>query len=314
MTAVDPGPAPVAAETTTYPPPPVSPPPGLRPSLIPSTQLGSRAAGWALGIVAGLAVWVVFFAIGLSALVEHHDQSVLYAQLRQQIATQYAPVSPPIARGAPVAVISAPHLTRQVVVEGTDAGTLRSGPGMYPGYVLPGQDGLAAIFGRSTTYGGPFRDIHAMRIGDRIAVTTGQGSYSYRVVGSALAGQQTPAAFVSATAKMLLVTSDDSGFLGIPTPGRTQYVYAVLVGTPGAVGGIQTPTAADKPNAVAPSGAYPLVLWLQLLLVVALVGTWLLVRGPRKLHPHTWLLGTPLVLVALWGASGALFGVLPNLI
>ena len=68
-----------------------------------------------------------------------------------------------------------------VVVEGTDAGDLRKGPGHYPGTPLPGQRGTVAIAGHRTTYGAPFRNIDKLRTGDDIVLAMPYGRFTYRV-------------------------------------------------------------------------------------------------------------------------------------
>jgi len=68
-----------------------------------------------------------------------------------------------------------------VVVEGTDAGDLRAGPGHYPGTPLPGQRGTVAIAGHRTTYGAPFRRIDKVRPRDEIVVAMPYGRFTYRV-------------------------------------------------------------------------------------------------------------------------------------
>ena len=50
-----------------------------------------------------------------------------------------------------------------VVVQGTDAGDLRKGPGHYPATPLPGERGTVAIAGHRTTYGAPFRHIDGLK-------------------------------------------------------------------------------------------------------------------------------------------------------
>ncbi|GAC1523172.1 MAG: hypothetical protein NVS2B6_08790 [Thermoleophilaceae bacterium] len=72
-----------------------------------------------------------------------------------------------------------------VVVEGTTAGDLRRGPGHYafPQTVLPGQRGTVGIAGHRTTYLAPFRDIDALRRGDRIVLTMPYGRFTYAVEG-----------------------------------------------------------------------------------------------------------------------------------
>jgi sortase A len=68
-----------------------------------------------------------------------------------------------------------------VVVEGTDAGDLRAGPGHYPETPLPGQRGTVAIAGHRTTYGAPFRRIDKVRPRDEIVIVMPYGRFTYRV-------------------------------------------------------------------------------------------------------------------------------------
>jgi sortase A len=68
-----------------------------------------------------------------------------------------------------------------VVVEGTNAGDLRAGPGHYPDTPLPGQRGTVAIAGHRTTYGAPFRKIDKLRARDTIELVMPYGRFTYRV-------------------------------------------------------------------------------------------------------------------------------------
>ena len=69
----------------------------------------------------------------------------------------------------------------EYVVEGTDTGDLRKGPGHYPDTPLPGEPGTAAIAGHRTTYGAPFRDIDDLKPGRVIRVDMPDGRFVYRV-------------------------------------------------------------------------------------------------------------------------------------
>jgi sortase A len=69
----------------------------------------------------------------------------------------------------------------EVMVEGTDTGDLRSGPGHYPYTPLPGQRGTVAVAGHRTTYGAPFRHLDAVRAGDRVELSMPYGVFTYRV-------------------------------------------------------------------------------------------------------------------------------------
>jgi sortase A len=69
----------------------------------------------------------------------------------------------------------------KVVVEGTGAGDLRTGPGHYPDTPLPGAPGTVAIAGHRTTYGAPLRHVDRVRKGDRIEVQMPYGRFEYTV-------------------------------------------------------------------------------------------------------------------------------------
>lgn len=69
----------------------------------------------------------------------------------------------------------------RVVVQGTEAASLRKGPGHYPDTPLPGMRGTVAIAGHRTTYGAPFRRVNELKRGDPIMVTMPYGRFTYRV-------------------------------------------------------------------------------------------------------------------------------------
>jgi sortase A len=71
-----------------------------------------------------------------------------------------------------------------VFVQGTDAATLRKGPGHYHGdTTLPGEGGVVGIAGHRTTYAAPFRDIDSLHAGDRITLRMPYGRFTYAVTG-----------------------------------------------------------------------------------------------------------------------------------
>jgi sortase A len=84
--------------------------------------------------------------------------------------------------GDPVGRIRIPDIgVNQVIVEGTDGGTLRKGPGHYPETPLPGIRGTVAIAGHRTTYGAPFRDLDKLDKLDEVVVEMPYGRFVYRV-------------------------------------------------------------------------------------------------------------------------------------
>jgi sortase A len=84
--------------------------------------------------------------------------------------------------GDPVGRVRIPDIgVNKVVVEGTDGGSLRKGPGHYPETPLPGIRGTVAIAGHRTTYGAPFRDLDKLDGRDEIVVEMPYGRFVYRV-------------------------------------------------------------------------------------------------------------------------------------
>lgn len=65
-----------------------------------------------------------------------------------------------------------------IILEGTDARTLRRAVGHIPGTPLPGQQGNVAITGHRDTF---FRPLLNIRKDDEIRLTTLSGSYRYLV-------------------------------------------------------------------------------------------------------------------------------------
>jgi len=85
-------------------------------------------------------------------------------------------------KGDAIARLDIPAIgVSEYVVEGTDTGSLRKGPGHYPETPLPGDRGTAAIAGHRTTYGAPFRNIDDLERGQRIVVDMPDGRFVYRV-------------------------------------------------------------------------------------------------------------------------------------
>jgi sortase A len=144
-------------------------------------------------------VWGTSFQEGHTQNVLRHSlqkeaQSSLVAQaLANAAALNKLPTGPPVvaqttaapAEGNPVGTIRIPRIgINQVVVEGTSTNDLRKGPGHYTGTPLPGQVGNAAIAGHRTTYGHPFYNLDALKVGDPIVITSVQGVFVYDTIRS----------------------------------------------------------------------------------------------------------------------------------
>jgi len=115
----------------------------------------------------------------------HHEGGALSPPSGPTGPPSLAPPIPAPAPGGPVGIISIPKIAlSMVIVEGTDAEQLRSGPGHYPGTPLPGEAGNVAVAGHRTTYLHPFYDLNLLVPGDAIDILTVQGLFVYHVTGS----------------------------------------------------------------------------------------------------------------------------------
>jgi sortase A len=261
-----------------------------------------------------LAAWGAGYALALSSLQEARSQAELYASLRESLADPQSEPTGAISPGTPVVLLQAPRagIHDMVVVEGTAAGDLQAGPGHRRDTVLPGQPGVSVLMGRSTTFGAPFGLIAHLRPGDVVSTTTAQGTFAYRVDRVRYAGDPLPPALALNAGRLTLVSSTDSGWRSGWTPGGTVYVDASLQGAAVAIppGRPATVPPAEEAMAADPGALMPLVLWLQAL---ALVVLGMAVSRFRWGGWQTWLIGGPLMVAALWGASSAAIQLLPNL-
>ena len=86
--------------------------------------------------------------------------------------------------GETVAKLSIPRLGAELyVVEGTDTGDLRLGPGHMPGTALPGEKGNCVIAGHRDTH---FRILREIQQGDEIDLETPDGRFVYTVDGTTI--------------------------------------------------------------------------------------------------------------------------------
>lgn len=276
--------------------------------------------------IALLTRFLVLISVGLLGFVAYvvligsvrHDRSqdLLYAQVREQLAAIEMPTGGVIEPGTAVAVLEIPGLgLNEVVVEGTSGTQLVDGPGHLRTSPLPGQQGVAVLMGRAVTFGGPFRNIAALREGDEVVATTGQGRFTYRVDGVRRDGDPVPPPMAAGGGRIMLASAEGADLYGLPlSPDRTVFVDATLIGR-------AVSAAADGPISLLPeeiplkrdeSGLVPLVLWLQALLLVVVGFAWARLRWGRL---ETWFVGTPVVLAACWQVfSWAAVVALPNLV
>jgi sortase A len=85
-------------------------------------------------------------------------------------------------RGAAAGRLEIPRLgLDMVLVNGTDAASLREGPGVYDQTPFPGATSTTAIAGHRTTYLAPFRHLDELRRGDAIEVRMPYADFHYAV-------------------------------------------------------------------------------------------------------------------------------------
>lgn len=274
----------------------------------------AASAAWALITLGVVAVWFVFYALVVSAVQHTHDQSVLYGQLREELALATAPLGGDIAPGSPVGLLNLPAagLHDEVIVEGTSSQDLMMGPGHKRDSPLPGQAGVSLVYGRAKLFGGPFHSLPAVPVGAVITVVTAEGTSEYVVRDVRHAGDPYPPQLAAGGARLTLVTSESSGWRSGWAPARAVYVDADLQGKtfPAPAGRPSFVPTAETAMKADPGALYVLVLWLPLLVLAAVLAVWGYVRWGRW---QAWLVGMPIVLGALWGVTQTATRLLPNL-
>jgi sortase A len=275
------------------------------------TLAGAAALG-----VCGLAVWILLYAMVLTGFQEHGSQNRLYQKFRVALAATTATYGGVIPNGAPVALMSssAAGFDNLVVVAGTTAGDLSKGPGLQLDTPLIGQAGDSVVFGRSVTYGAPFRHIADLKKGARITVTTSQGTFVYSVIDVRYQGDKALPPVKVNQSRLTLVSSTSQGWRSGWAPDRIVFVDADLVKgqvqqvTPGLPSSVGSNSLAMQSN---PGELSWFIGWLELLVVVVGGALWSWKNWGRR---QTWLVGLPILIAVLWGTGNALLQFLPNLI
>ncbi|MGZ6942033.1 MAG: class E sortase [Oryzihumus sp.] len=264
--------------------------------------------------MSGLALWAVLYPVLVGGLQEQAQQQRLFAELRSQLSKATAPLAP-TSYGRPVALLDIPAagLKGAVVVEGTGGRDLEAGPGHRRDTVLPGQVGTSVVLGRSVAFGGPFGNLPSLRPGDRIVATTGQGSFTYVVDGLRRPGDLLPTPLAAGKGRLVLGTSEGSGWRSGFAPSSVLYVDATLQGKAQPVGGpLGAPVpASERPMGTSTAPLLGLVLWLEALVAAVVGGIWLRARGGLW---QAWLVAVPLLVAVGVGASGVAAQLLPNLL
>jgi len=263
-----------------------------------------QGTGVALMLVALLVLGFFVYLYGLSGLSEQRAQSVLYKTFAGRLSQAVAPTGP-TGDGAPVAILNIPALGMSdvVVVEGTSAQDLTHGPGHVRSSVLPGQYGVSEIYGRYAAYGGPFAHLMRLQRGDRIMVTTGQGTATYIVESFGTTAHPSP----DPTRNRLVLETGE----GTTIPGGWVQVSADLWSAPQATpAGRPAITAQELALAGDPNALVPLVFWAQALVLVSLAGALAAYRWARL---PALLCTAPAALALVWAVYENISLLLPNL-
>ncbi|HEX2701345.1 MAG TPA: sortase [Acidimicrobiales bacterium] len=266
-----------------------------------------RALGRGLTTLALVVAGYLVFLLVVSDVAQARDQTILFATLRSDLEAGRTPVGGAIREGTPVALLEIPRLhVRQVVLEGTAPNVLKRAPGHLRTRPLPGQPGNAVVAARRSTYGAPFARIGHLRGGDRIRVTTGQGTSLYTVTATTRpAAGQPDVIGPTDDNRLTLVTSDPP-----LRPSRRLVVTASLQGTPNPAPAGRPKDLLEVEDGVHGDGriATPLLLASEALLAAA-VGAALLYRRWR-LWP-SWIITTPILVAAVYVVFDSFSGALP---
>jgi sortase A len=235
----------------------------------------------ALAGVMLICVTVAFLGVffyGLSTLQEQRSQHLLYSEFRGALDPS-SPNGPAIGgairRGTPVALLNVPAAGMHdvVVVEGSSSSDLVAGPGHRPDTALPGQPGESLLVGRSTTAGGPFRNLKLLAAGDRIDVLTGQGDFHYPT-------------------SLLYVSAELDGKAVAAPPGRPTHV-----------------PASELPGGTDGTAWWWIAAWAVALIAASIATWWLWARWGIL---RAWIVAAPVLFWVMWELALTAERVLPN--
>jgi sortase A len=123
----------------------------------------------------------------LVALVQHEPPLPVKKQTPRRditalIAQRASQLRARVPEGSAIGRIRVPRLgLDMVLVNGTDASTLKKGPGRDRRTFMPGQHNLVYVAGHRTTYGAPFARIDDLRPGDTVTIQMPYATFRYRV-------------------------------------------------------------------------------------------------------------------------------------
>jgi sortase A len=285
-------------------------------------------------VLIGLGVVVLLFVayqIWGTSIQESHSQAALHDKLVKEANDETArrtlaeaalhalPTGPPVAaptiqapaEGQPIGYIRIPVIgVNQVIVQGTNEADLRLGPGHYGGTPLPGERGNASIAGHRTTYGHPFYNLDAVKVGDPIVLTTLQGIFVYDATRSSVVQPTDVGVIANGPANLVTLTTCNprySAATRLVVQAKLAHTQLFPIRLPAA------PTHTDpRSNDLAGDngGTFTALAWGALIVAVGVVVLLLAHRFRRGRWP-IYLTGTAGLLVLLYLFFGALSPLLP---
>lgn len=272
----------------------------------------------AVGAVAILMTAFVVHMLVFTPIFHAANQVQLRAAFKEQLKQGIAPTSEVdfndvvLRQGAPVALLRIPSIgLEEVIVEGTDSGTLTTAAGHRRDTVMPGQAGTTVLMGRSAAYGGPFASLQSLPIGTEIEFITGQGESKYHVQGVRYAGDYELPTIQAGEGRLLMMTARGAPFM----PSGLLRLDAKLVSeakpTGPVLSNILTLPREERELGFDLRFTWALAFALQFLLVVVLAGAWALNRF--AVH-QVYLVFVPLTLFAIILVFDQVVKVLPNLL
>ena len=238
-----------------------------------------------------LSIGSFVFGSVFAPLIHDRQSEMLEDRLASDLINGLAPVSYPIAVGAPVGLIEIPGRDiRTVVIEGTRARELSKAAGHLVGSALPGQPGVSAVLGRSRDHGAEFANLDQVKVGDEITATTGQGVHTYEVIDITVRASRDMAAFQGEGHMLILATVVD---------GNDRLVVRASLTSPVFPGGepAEHSTSVDELGLTGDSSSWSTAaLWLSLATIVALAYPVIVRQVGRRV---AWMIVVP---VGMWMA------------
>lgn len=238
-----------------------------------------------------LSIGSFVFGSVFAPLIHDRQSEMLEDRLASDLINGLAPVSYPIAVGAPVGLIEIPGRDiRTVVIEGTRARELSKAAGHLVGSALPGQPGVSAVLGRSRDHGAEFADLDQVKVGDEITATTAQGVHTYEVIDITVRASRDMAAFQGEGHMLILATVVD---------GNDRLVVRASLTSPVFPGGepAEHSTSVDELGLTGDSTSWSTTaLWLSLATIVALAYPVIVRQVGRRV---AWMIVVP---VGMWMA------------